>query len=157
MPRPASLFLATTVAVAGLFAASAAAGASTFGFFKTPSGNVQCLYNYSTGAAARSSIVTCGITSGLKPPPHRRGPRCSVPNRVTLGVTGRPHTARSICPGEDEGDAGPFAGGSAARTLAYGKTWHGGGLTCTSAVKGLTCRNPAGHGFFLSRAHWRSF
>jgi hypothetical protein len=41
--------------------------------------------------------------------------------------------------------------------LGYGKTWSGGGLRCTSAFKGLTCRNKSGHGFFLSRAHWRSF
>jgi hypothetical protein len=41
--------------------------------------------------------------------------------------------------------------------LGHGKTWSGNGLRCTSAVKGLTCRNKSGHDFFLSRAHWRAF
>ena len=30
----------------------------------------------------------------------------------------------------------------------------GGGLRCTSATTGLTCRNQDGHGFFLSRENW---
>jgi hypothetical protein len=44
-----------------------------------------------------------------------------------------------------------------ARVLAYGKTWAGEGLRCTSAEIGLTCRNRDGHGFFLSRERWRAF
>ena len=35
--------------------------------------------------------------------------------------------------------------------LGYGATWGGGGLRCTSATTGLTCRNQDGHGFFVSR------
>ncbi len=125
-----------------------------YGFFKTPSGNIQCEYQYGGNAPGG---VQCGIKSGLKPPPPRRGPGCSQSNRVSLAVTGRVQTGKSICPGEDEGDAGPFAGGPTAFVLGYGKTWSGGGLSCTSAVSGLTCRNKDGHGFFLSRGNWRQF
>ena len=35
--------------------------------------------------------------------------------------------------------------------LAYGRTWHSHGFTCTSRVTGLTCTNGHGHGLFLSR------
>jgi len=42
-----------------------------------------------------------------------------------------------------------------ARVLDYGTTWSGGGVRCTSAATGLTCRNRSGHGFFLSRERWR--
>jgi len=129
--------------------ATAPAGAATGGYFKTPSGNIQCGY-VSTG-------VYCGIKSGLNPPPPSRGPGCSRSNRVSLGATGRTHTGRSICPGEDEGDAGPFAGEGVARVLGYGTTWSGGGVRCTSAATGLTCRNRSGHGFFLSRERWRAY
>jgi hypothetical protein len=157
----AALCVAALVAAAPIYAAGADAHAATsafkYGFFKTPSGNVQCSYGYFNGSRANESYVVCGIVSGLKPPPPRRGPKCSVSNRVSLGVKGRAHTGRSICPGEDEGDAGPFGGQDSAKVLAYGAAWHGAGLRCTSELKGLTCRNPAGHGFFLSRAHWRSF
>jgi hypothetical protein len=41
--------------------------------------------------------------------------------------------------------------------LPYGTTWRQGGFTCTSAVTGITCRNRAGHGLFVSRQSWRSF
>ena len=40
-------------------------------------------------------------------------------------------------------------------TLPYGKTWHQGVFTCTSRANGLTCRNPTGHGLFISRESWR--
>jgi hypothetical protein len=42
-------------------------------------------------------------------------------------------------------------------TLAYGKTWRHGPFTCSSDVTGVTCRNRAGHGLFLSRQSWRAF
>jgi hypothetical protein len=98
---------------------------------------------------------------GFKPAPPTRGPGCTPPRWLTLGLTGRPQLQRSICPGEDEGDAGPFiggnhAGGPPARVLRYGTSWKGGGLRCNSAVSGLTClSNVSGHGFFLSRERWR--
>ena len=127
--------------------AAAPAGAATSGYFKTPSGNIVCGY--------ANTSVYCGIRSGLNPPPPSRGPGCSRSNRVTLAATGRPHTGKSVCPGEDEEDAGPFAGESVARVLDYGTTWSGGGVRCTSAATGLTCRNRSGHVFFLSRERWR--
>jgi hypothetical protein len=137
--------------------ANAPADAFTSGYFKTPSGNIQCDYGYRGGADV-DAYVRCGIRSGLKPPPPSRGPGCDVPNRVVIRHTGRASLAGlSACPGEDEGDAGPFAGPGVARVLGYGKTWSGGGLSCMSAVTGLTCRNTSGHGFFLSRESWRQF
>jgi hypothetical protein len=88
----------------------AAASAFKYGFFKTPSANIQCDYGCFTDSRANRSYVRCGIVSGLKPPPPRRGPKCSVSNRVSLGVKGLAHTSKSICPGEPEGDAGPLRG-----------------------------------------------
>jgi hypothetical protein len=134
-------------------AAAAGTGTVEYGWFKTPSGNIECGYEYGEGPTS----LQCGIKSGLKPPPPRRGPTCAQSNRVILGATGRPATGRSICPGEDESDAGPFAGEAAARVLGYGHMWTHGGIRCTSAFGGLTCRNESRHGFFLSRARWRAF
>ena len=57
--------------------------------------------------------------------------------------------------GEDAPET-PYVGSGIAKVLGYGKTWSGGGIRCTSAETGLTCRNKSGHGFFLSREHWRS-
>jgi hypothetical protein len=125
------------------------------GFFKTPSGNIVCGYGY--GSKIPRAFVGCRIKSGLKPPPRPTRPGCFTTNDVGLGATGRTTTGRTICPGEPEGDAGVLAYENVARVLGYGKTWSGGGLSCASAVTGLTCRNKDGHGFFLSRVHWRAF
>jgi hypothetical protein len=123
------------------------------GFFKTPSGNIVC--HHSPGPADMPlESIACGITSGLKPAPPRRPCREGgyAGDRVYLNVTGR--TQVPAC----AGDPGPLVGLQlGARTLGYGKTWSGGGLRCSSAVTGLTCRNASGHGFFLSRASWRRF
>jgi uncharacterized protein DUF6636 len=147
--------LAVPMATPGLVVA-APVRAATMSYFKTPSANIVCGYG-SFGSRAAKSYVGCRIKSGLKPPPPQRGPRCFGRDEVFLRATGRTSTGRSICPGEPEGDAGVFAFESVARVLGYGKTWSGGGLRCTSASTGLTCRNKSGHGFFLSRAHWRAF
>jgi hypothetical protein len=36
--------------------------------------------------------------------------------------------------------------------LHYGAVWNWNGLTCTSETTGLTCLNPRGHGFRLSKS-----
>ena len=41
--------------------------------------------------------------------------------------------------------------------LGYGRSWARYGFRCESMRSGLTCRNPAGHGFFLSRETQRLF
>jgi hypothetical protein len=125
------------------------AGALTDGYFKTPSGSIVCVVH-------SQAFVLCGIKTGLKPrPPYTSACKASGldynADRVSLGATGPAH------PIACSGDAGPFVGEGSARVLGYGKTWSRGGLRCSSAVKGLTCSNKSGHGFFLSRAHWRAF
>jgi uncharacterized protein DUF6636 len=127
------------------------------GYFKTPSANIVCGHHIYTGSQAAKSSVGCRIKSGLKPPPPGTPPGCFSRNEVSVGVTGRASTGRHICPGEPEGDAGVFVFESQARVLAYGMTWSGGSIRCTSAETGLTCRNKSGHGFFLSRERWRTF
>lgn len=43
------------------------------------------------------------------------------------------------------------------RVLPYGQTWRSGSFTCTSRRTGVTCRNRAGHGLFVSRERWRAW
>jgi hypothetical protein len=122
------------------------------GHFKTPSGNIVCFH--SPGPADMPRVfLGCGIKSGLKPPPPRRPCREGgyAGDRVELLATGRVHVPPCA------GDPGALVGERSARVLGYGKTWSGGGIRCTSAVAGLTCRNRSGHGFFLSRERWRAF
>jgi hypothetical protein len=126
--------------------------APAYGAFKTPSGNIVCGWSIG-GARPASASIECGIKSGLKPSPPRVHCTAGDPNdkRISLTAAGR------AIPVTCAGDPGPFVVEAKATVLRYGKTWADGGISCTSATNGLTCRNRAGHGFFLSRERWRSF
>jgi Family of unknown function (DUF6636) len=62
------------------------------------------------------------------------------------------------------GDAGPFANGKATKVFAAGKTWKGGGMSCTVTRSSATCKNKSKHGFTLytplgpnTGAHYKRF
>lgn len=152
MVRKRSLVaLPLLLAVSLACAASAGAAKVTLRYFKTPSGNIVCLY--SRGLVGTKPGVDCAIKSGLKPPPHKVKCREGDPTDqfIFMATTGRAHEPSCA------GDPGPLAGEKQAKVLAYGHRLHRSGLTCTSATTGLTCRNKSGHGFALSRAHSRRF
>jgi hypothetical protein len=135
-----------------LLATPALAAKPRTGAFKTPSRNIVC--GYGIGSDGKASME-CGIKSGLKPPPKRIHCLAGDPNdkRVSLRDTGR--ATPVLC----AGDPGPLLPQieAKARVLAYGTSVRIGGITCSSAPSGLTCRNRSAHGFFLSREHWRTF
>ncbi len=147
MPGP----VAAVAAAAVLIFATAGPAAAATSYFETPSKNIVC--GYFAGSGFKTELE-CGVLSGLIPPAPKPVGGCHgidpASNRLELSTTGRP---AGFC----SGDAGVFARQGLAPVLAYGKAWHEGGYTCTSATTGLTCRNGAGHGFFLSRASWHSF
>jgi hypothetical protein len=124
------------------------------GFLKTPSRSVYCDYRYG-GAGKAYRYVRCGFRGSLVPPEPKPRGGCRVVdyvgNRVVLHQTGRGRTEPCA------GDAGPFADPQAARTVPLGTTWHGGPFSCSSSQAGMTCRNSAGHGFFLAHRNWRLF
>jgi hypothetical protein len=120
------------------------------GAFRTPSGNIVC--GYTVGSDGLASME-CGIKSGLQPPPRRIHCQAGDPNDKRIGLTATGRAVPVLC----AGDPGPFLVEAKARVLAYGHSWSAGGITCTSATTGITCRNRAGHGFFLSRERWRVF
>lgn len=129
-------------AVAALVLAGSAAG-STFPGFKTPSRNIGC--GYLAASAGFKASLRCDIRSGLVPEPTRK---CDLDwTGLTIGPTGR---ARAVCAGDTAYDP-------SFRVLAYGKTWRRGGIRCFSRRTGVTCTNPRGHGFFLSRKSWKLF
>jgi hypothetical protein len=127
------LLLVTVLALVSVSAATA----DTFIPFRTPSGNINCLYGQRS--------LRCDITSGLVPAP--RG-ACDVDwTGLEVGVTGR---AGPVCAGDTTIDR-------RARVVRYGSAWRRDGITCLSQRIGLRCTNRSGHGFFLSRQSWRLF
>ena len=145
------LVIASILVVSAAIVAGAAKGtAQRNGAFKTPSGNIVCGYGFS--ADGRSASIGCGIKSGLRPAPRNTCTDLDYSGKsVSLNATGRARPV--VC----AGDPGPFLVEAKARVLGYGKSWHGGGIACTSRRAGLTCTNRRGHGFFLSREHSRVF
>jgi hypothetical protein len=127
-----------------VLAVASPASASTVLTFRTPSGNIGCLF----ASGPQAASIRCDIRSKLHPA-LRRPANCDLDygDSLELGRTGR---AQPVCHGDTAID--PHA-----RVLAYGRTWERSGLTCTSRKDGLTCSNRSGHGFFLSRQRWRAF
>jgi uncharacterized protein DUF6636 len=149
----------TTTAVLGLALLLLGGGSAMgrhrapgYGAFKTPSRNIVC--GYSIDVHGRASME-CGIKSSLKPPPRPIHCLAGDANdkRISLRDLGR--AAPVLC----AGDPGPLLPQieTKARVLGYGRIWSAGGISCSSATVGLTCRNRADHGFFLSRERWRLF
>jgi hypothetical protein len=130
-----------------VLAVATPARASTVLMFRTPSGNIGCVFESGLSAATAASI-RCDIRTKLYPA-LRRPAGCDLDygDSFEVGRTGR---ARPVCHGDTAIDP-------RSRVLGYGHTWQRSGLTCTSRMNGLTCSNRTGHGFFLSRLRWRIF
>jgi hypothetical protein len=139
-------FALVTLAVAVLSAGAAQGRSAVFLFFRTPSGNIGCVYG-SAEAGFRTQL-RCDIRSGLLPRPPRPA-RCDLEygDSYELRRTGR---ASLVCHGDTVFDP-------RARVLAYGAVWSRDGFRCSSQEAGLRCTNRSGHGFFLSRAHSFTF
>jgi len=134
---------AILVILAGSASASSASGLKGF---QTPSRNIVC--GGYTGS--QPAWLRCDISSGLKPKPSRpKGCEFDFGGTLTLSARGRAGigcVSDVVLPDPTK-----------APVLAYGKTWRYGPFRCSSATKGLTCRNLNGHGFFLSRQRWSRF
>lgn len=127
---------AVVVALALLLAAPATVGAADR--FRTPSGNIACLYG--------SGLLRCDIRQMTNQTTAPRSCMLDWGDAFTIARRGR---ARRICHGDTVGFSGPV--------LRYGRTWRRNGIACTSRRDGLRCRNTSDHGFFLSRSRQRLF
>ena len=137
--RPAGAAAALVLFLGVLGVGPARAG--TVVAFRTPSGNIGCVY--SSGLGSKPNL-RCDIRSRLKPRP-RKPTGCTLDwgDSYELGVAGR---ATVTC----HGDTAILP---SARVFRYGKRRSFHGIVCRSRRVGLRCRNRSGHGFFLSRQH----
>lgn len=108
--------------------------------FRSPTGNIGCQL---AGGAAR-----CDIERRDWSPPPKPGD-CGLDWGQGISV-------------DEEGEAGFVCAGDTARdptarVLRYGQDSQVGRLRCASREDGITCRNPAGHGFFMARDRYRLF
>ena len=127
--------------------AASGAGAEDVRSAQTPSRNIACMAT-PPGPDMPHSQLRCDIreTSARRPPSP---PDCDLDwgDAFELDPTGR---GRLVCHGDTVADP-------AAPVIGYGTQWRAYGFVCTSQPNGLTCVNPAGHGFSLSRAVQKVF
>ena len=125
--------------LAAFFALATPAHADGFGF-QTPSGNIYCNGFVSDGGGIDCSIVE----RNPGPPAQPRPVNCNASWGHTFSLNGRGGAATLSCGRHPQrvnySDVAP-----------YGVSAQFGAITCTSERTGLTCTNPSGHGFFLSR------
>jgi hypothetical protein len=146
----AGAMLSGLVSVTLVGPAAHARGADQVTGFSTPSKNIGCQYarfESQPNAPGFPATLRCDIGTGLHPRPARPR-RCDLDWGDSLEM-GKRSRVRVVCHGDTAlGDR---------HILGYGKTWRHDGFTCVSRTAGLTCRNLAGHGFFLSRKRSRIF
>ena len=130
---------------------AAPASATTLPGFRSPSGNISCLFIPSATGSAPAAIL------------------------CRLAHADYAHALQTRCKGLDwHGFLLPAARKGAVNcsggilynpttqhpryiTLAYGKTWRQKMFSCTVQLAGVTCSNPHGHGMFISRQTWRTW
>jgi hypothetical protein len=139
------------VACAACLAASAASADSSARLpgFRSPSGNITCLFLGGTPAALLCKIAHADYAKQLQD-------RCMGPAGAGVDWHGFELSAARkgaiVCSG---GALYPGTDRPSYVTLPYGKTWRQKMFSCSSRVTGVNCSNPNGHGFFLSRQTWR--
>src|SRR5947209_3295809 len=104
--------------------------------FKSPSGNIKCLYVPGPPAFLWCSIGHANYAKKLTA--YCAQPKIGVDwAGFSLGAKGKGGVE---CTGGVLYD--PQTQHPRYVTLRYGKTWRHGPFTCTSATRGVTCRNP---------------
>jgi Family of unknown function (DUF6636) len=131
-------------------AGSLATSSSILPGFRSPSGNIKCLYQ---PVAPAFLYCTIGTASYAK----RLIAYCAAPRGVDwAGFTlGKKSKGSVACSGGTLYE--PSTQHPRYVTLPYGKTWRHSVFTCTSHATGVTCRNPRSHGMFISRASYRVY
>jgi hypothetical protein len=136
--------IALGLAALALAAGSASSASTSSGFFKTSNGKIYC--GWVTGS---QGSVVCGIKppGKLKPKPKNNCAKQGVDyvgNRIAFNTTGKAKVQACA------GDAGPFSDPKHTKVLAPGKTWKGGGMSCTVTKSTATCKNKSKHGFTIT-------
>jgi hypothetical protein len=142
-----------------LVCAATASTANVRGF-RSPSGNISCLYvppgRDDTGHRLPGQVL-CSVRTAGYAERLQRGCLGATGAGVDwhgwrLGPAGK---GQVVCSGGILYN--PAGGPPTYVTLPYGTSWRQGIFTCWSRVTGVTCRNQKGNGLFISRRSWRAW
>jgi len=121
-----------------LFPALAALAQDDEGF-RSPTGNIHCLYFPIDGIGSLRCDIQ-QITNRLPQPPED----CELDWGTAFAMDVETRHAERICHGDTVVGRYPI--------LSYGQIWSRGGFICRSTQLGMSCRNRLGAGFDLSRS-----
>ena len=113
-------------------------------FFRAPSNNIHCLIATGEWAEVRCDMLE--LTRSFT----RRPADCDLEWGNSFAVAPNSRKGYVACVGDSV--ISPDA-----MVLNYGQSVSLGGFVCTSQKTGMTCTNPAGHGFSIARARQRLF
>jgi hypothetical protein len=151
------LAVLSAVGVGLLAAAEVAVSATRLPGFRSPSGNIRCLF-IPAPSGARTSSATILCTIARADYAARLRARCAGP---PMGLDWTGFTLSATRRGFVSCSGGVLFNPGTQRpsyvTLPYGRSWKHGAFTCRSRTTGVTCRNPRGHGLFVSRRSWRTW
>ena len=108
-------------------------------FFHAPSGNIHCMIATGDWSQARCDIMQ--LKSKIPPAPAD----CDLDWGHAFAIGLQDTKGARACVGDTVADP-------AGMTLAYGDHVDLGGFRCSSEPTGMTCTNPAGHGFTIAKA-----
>jgi hypothetical protein len=134
------LRIASALAVLAVLGLAPSAGAGSTDF-RTPSGLIYC--GYTTGP----TFLRCDTRYQTRFSGTRECEHGDFGQGFGMTRTGR---GRALCISDSVYDRN-------AKVLRYGTTRSFGPFKCTSRRSGLTCRNPRGHGWILSRQTQKLF
>lgn len=130
--------------VVGLLLPATAPAKDVLRLFRTPSGNIGCLYAKTAGSRPE---LRCDLAQVAHPAPKPASCEFDWGHAFGVSTRGRAHR---LCVSDSAMDPG-------APVLRYGRTRRFGPFSCTSKTTGLRCVAPSGHGFKLSRAQQKLF
>ena len=157
MKRKSGLGIVCTLSLVVMIT-QAPALADDFVYFKSPSGNINCVYMPQYDPSVRS-MLRCDINDFT---PTIRTVPAQTPDEIEVMGRCTPRRMSSFSV-EDNGVIGTAvcasdsANSGTARVLAYGQSFSRGAFTCQSQPTGMTCTNLNGHGFSLSKESQKLF
>jgi hypothetical protein len=111
--------------------------------FRTPSSNIHCQFFDS------DKTLRCDIRE-MANRPQRRPRDCDLEWGDAFEVNAAAGSGERICHGDTVADA-------TMPVLGYGQAWERGGFRCRSEQSGVSCANPSGHGFEISKSAQKVF
>lgn len=112
--------------------------------FHTPSGNIHCAIFTGDYAGVRCDMMA--LTPSYREPPAD----CEFDWGSSFAVDAGSRRGYLACVSDAVAD-------DSGLELGYGESVALGGFECRSETSGMTCTNPAGHGFAISKARQRLF